>query len=30
MFSGIFIAEDVDHIGDKWAGNTKIVKVQTL
>jgi len=30
MFSGVFIAEDIDQIGDKWSGNSKTVKVQTL
>jgi len=26
MFSGVFIAEEVDEIGDKWLGNTKQLK----
>jgi hypothetical protein len=30
MFSGVFIAEEVDEIGEKWSGNSKTVKVQDL
>jgi hypothetical protein len=30
MFSGIFIAEKVDRVGDKGLGDTTTVDVQTL
>jgi hypothetical protein len=30
MFSGISIAKEVDGVGDKWSGNTAMVRVQAL
>jgi hypothetical protein len=30
VFSGVFIIEEVDGIGDKWSGDTTMVEVQTL
>ena len=30
MFSGVFIAEEVDATGDKWSGSTKTIDVQTF
>ena len=30
MFSGVFIAEEVDGVGDKESGDTTAVHVQTL
>jgi hypothetical protein len=30
MFSGVFIAEEVDGVGDKKSGDTTIADVQTL
>jgi hypothetical protein len=30
QFSGVFIAEEVDGIGDKWSGNSKTGTVHTL
>jgi hypothetical protein len=30
MFSGVFIAEEVDGVGDKGSGNTTAVDVQTI
>ena len=30
MFSGVFIAEEVDGVGDKGSGDTTVVDVQTV
>jgi hypothetical protein len=30
MFSGVFIAEEVDGVGDSGSGDTTMVDVQTL
>jgi hypothetical protein len=30
LFSGVFIAEEVDGVGDKESGDTTAVHVQTL
>jgi hypothetical protein len=30
MLYGVFIAEELDKIGDKWSGDTTTVNVQTL
>ena len=29
MFFGVFIAEDIDGVGDKGSGDTKKIDVQT-
>jgi len=29
VFSGVFIAKDIDGVGDKESGNTTMVDVQT-
>ena len=30
MFPRVFIAEEVDGVGDQWSGDTATVNVQTL
>jgi hypothetical protein len=30
VFSGVFIAEEVDDVGDKWSGDTTTADVQIL
>lgn len=30
MFSGVFIPEELDRVGDKGTGDTTMVEVQTL
>jgi hypothetical protein len=30
VFSGVFIAGEVDGVGDKWSGDTRMVTVKTL
>ena len=30
MFSGVFVAEEVDGVGDKGSGDTALVDIETL
>lgn len=30
MFSGVFVAEEVDEVGKKWSGDTTVFDVQTV